>query len=64
MDELLSTSQVAKRLAVSVSTVSRWAQEGKLRAARLPSGTYRFLATDVDDMLAKLRGEPNKAGAA
>jgi excisionase family DNA binding protein len=49
--ELLTISEVAKILHVSVSSVHRWITEGKLRAIRLPSGHYRVRAADVEALL-------------
>lgn len=39
--------QVADQLQVSVRTVQRWIQEGKLRAIELPSGKYGKAAIRV-----------------
>jgi len=44
---------VARRLAVSRSTVYRWYWEGRLRGVRLDSGTIRILESAVREKLAK-----------
>jgi excisionase family DNA binding protein len=43
--------------AVSVKTVSRWAQLGLLPAIRTPGGRLRFRRRDVEEFLRK-QGEP------
>lgn len=49
---LLTTSQVAKMLAVDPASVRRWATEGKLVPAVLtPGGHYRFRRADVERIL-------------
>ena len=50
----LSTSQVARRLGVSVGTVRRWSDDGHLRAYRTPGGQRRFSAEQVDAFVASL----------
>ncbi len=57
----LSTSQVARRLGVSVGTVRRWSDDGHLRAYRTPGGQRRFSAEQVDAFIASLErssGQP------
>jgi excisionase family DNA binding protein len=49
--ELLTTVEVAERLRVSVSTVSRWAKAGELPVVRLGS-LLRFRSDDVERILA------------
>lgn len=51
--ELLLIRDAAAQLGVSVATLRRWADAGKVPAARMPSGHRRFRAADV----AKLRRE-------
>jgi excisionase family DNA binding protein len=46
---LLTAAEVADLLAVSVSTVHRWARDGTLPSITLPTGTRRF---DLRDVLA------------
>ena len=50
----LSTSQVARRLGVSVGTVRRWSDDGYLNAYRTPGGQRRFSAEQVDAFVASL----------
>lgn len=50
----LSTSQVARRLGVSVGTVRRWSDDGYLSAYRTPGGQRRFSAEQVDAFVASL----------
>ena len=50
----LSTSQVARRLGVSVGTVRRWSDDGHLNAYRTPGGQRRFSAEQVDAFVASL----------
>jgi excisionase family DNA binding protein len=45
---LLTVSQVAAVLNVHPATVRRWIASGALPATRLPGGTYRVDATDLD----------------
>lgn len=45
--EILLTSDVARRLGVSVSMVSLWERTGRLRALRTVGGTRLYLADDV-----------------
>lgn len=53
--DLLTTKQVADRLGVAVSTVSRMARDGRLIPALKTDGlrgAMWFEASDVDDILA------------
>ncbi len=43
----LSRRDVARLFGVSVSTVTRWARTGLLRAVRTPGGHYRFRADET-----------------
>jgi len=52
-DELMRPRDVARRLAVSRSTVYRWFWEGRLRGVKLNSGTLRILASAVQEKLAE-----------
>jgi len=45
--EFLSRGEVARLFGVSVSTVTRWARTGLLKAVRTPGGHYRFRADDM-----------------
>ena len=50
--ELLTPREVASAFAVDPKTVTRWANDGKLRSIRTPGGHRRFLADDVHRFLA------------
>jgi excisionase family DNA binding protein len=45
--EFLSRGEVARLFGVSVSTVTRWARTGVLKAVRTPGGHYRFRAEEI-----------------
>ena len=45
--EFLSRGAVARLFGVSLSTVSRWARRGLLKAIRTPGGHYRFPADET-----------------
>jgi len=45
--QFLSRGEVARLFGVSVSTVTRWARTGLLKAARTPGGHYRFRAEEI-----------------
>jgi excisionase family DNA binding protein len=58
-EELLTSSELAKRLAVSTRTISRWVQEGRLRTEyTTPGGKHRFRWEDVRKQL----GLPDRSG--
>jgi excisionase family DNA binding protein len=44
---LLSISQAAERLGVSVGTLRTWADRGLVNAVRLPSGYRRFTEAEI-----------------
>jgi excisionase family DNA binding protein len=52
---LLTTSEVARQLRVDAATVRRWCIAGQLAHIQLPSGVYRFRASDIDDMTRSAR---------
>jgi len=52
-ERLMRPREVARMLAVSRSTVYRWYWDGRLRGARLDSGTIRILESAVRQKLAK-----------
>jgi excisionase family DNA binding protein len=45
--EFLSRGEVARLFGVSLSTVTRWARTGLLKAVRTPGGHYRFRADEM-----------------
>ncbi len=53
MERLLRPREVASRLAVSRSTVSRWFWEGRLKGVKLGGGTVRILESAVDQKVAE-----------
>lgn len=53
----LSRREVALLFGVSVSTVTRWARLGLLKAVRTPGGHYRFPAAETRRAAANSAGE-------
>lgn len=49
----LTVGQVADLFGVTVPTVRRWADDGKLKATRTLGGDRRFDAEDIDRKLAE-----------
>jgi excisionase family DNA binding protein len=58
---LLTTAQVAERLAVHPATVRRLVAAGELKPTRLGKRTVRFRPSDVQRFIASKRGEPDDA---
>ena len=50
----LSTSQAARALGVSLSTIRRWSDSGALRSYRTPGGQRRFSREQIDTFLHSL----------
>jgi len=50
----LTTSQAARELGVSLSTVRRWTDMGYLSSYRTPGGQRRFSREQIDAFLASL----------
>jgi excisionase family DNA binding protein len=50
----LSTSEAARHLGVSLSTIRRWSDTGHLRGYRTPGGQRRFSVEQLDAFLASL----------
>lgn len=48
---MLSTGQVAKRLGVTVRTIYRWEEAGRLHPVRVPSGQRRFASREVEEVV-------------
>ena len=62
-EALLRTNEVARRLSVSVETVYRLAQSGRLSAIRLkPTGPLRFRHEDVEALIEQGRADDRRAG--
>ncbi len=56
----LSTSEAARHLGVSLSTVRRWSDSGHLRGYRTPGGQRRFTVEQLDAFLESLTpGHPS-----
>jgi excisionase family DNA binding protein len=59
----LSTSEAARHLGVSLSTVRRWSDAGHLRGYRTPGGQRRFTVDQLDEFLASLeQRSPSRHG--
>jgi excisionase family DNA binding protein len=54
----LSTSEAARHLGVSLSTVRRWSDAGHLRGYRTPGGQRRFTVEQLDAFLESLQAGP------
>jgi excisionase family DNA binding protein len=50
----LTTSEAARHLGVSLSTVRRWSDMGYLRGYRTPGGQRRFPVGELDEFVASL----------
>jgi excisionase family DNA binding protein len=50
----LTTSEAARHLGVSLSTVRRWSDMGYLRGYRTPGGQRRFPVHELDEFVASL----------
>lgn len=53
----LTTSEAARHLGVSLSTVRRWSDLGHLRGYRTPGGQRRFSVEQLDAFVQGLRDE-------
>jgi excisionase family DNA binding protein len=52
----LTTSEAARELGVSLSTIRRWSDTGHLRGYRTPGGQRRFSKEQIEDFLQSLEG--------
>jgi excisionase family DNA binding protein len=50
----LTTSEAARHLGVSLSTIRRWSNTGHLLGYRTPGGQRRFSVQQLDEFLASL----------
>jgi len=50
-ERLIRPREVAKRLAVSRSTIYRWFEEGKIRGVKIAGGTVRILESAIEDLI-------------
>ena len=48
----LSPQEAAKRLGVTIRTLHRWEEMGKIKSSRTPGGHRRYRAEEIDDLLA------------
>ncbi len=48
-DDLLTISEAAKRLNISVATLRRWADADRIPYVRLPSKQRRFRRADIEE---------------
>lgn len=55
MDELLTTSEVARSLNRSVDSIRKYERDGKLPALKTRSGQRLFKSSDVKSFAARLR---------
>ena len=59
-----TTSEAARRLGVSLSTIRRWSDLGYLRSYRTPGGQRRFSVQQLDEFLESLESDtPGRQGA-
>lgn len=58
----LSTSEAARHLGVSLSTVRRWSDAGYLRGYRTPGGQRRFTVEQLDEFLSSLEQSSSRNG--
>ncbi len=59
-DMTVSIGEAAEKLGVSVKTIRRWADGGKIRSYRTPSGHRRFYVSDLLRISAKPRKHERK----
>ena len=52
----LTTSEAARHLGVSLSTIRRWSDMGYLKGYRTPGGQRRFSIDQLDSFLSSLEG--------
>jgi excisionase family DNA binding protein len=57
LDELLTRAQVAALLSVSPSTVTRWADEGRLTCVRTLGGHRRYQKRDIIQIMSEVQRE-------
>jgi excisionase family DNA binding protein len=58
----LTTSEAARHLGVSLSTVRRWSDMGYLRGYRTPGGQRRFPVQELDEFVSSLEERTSGAG--
>jgi excisionase family DNA binding protein len=60
---LLSISEAAALLGVSVGTLRNWADRGLVPMVKLPSGYRRFDPAEIDRLQDEMRSTPKKLAA-
>jgi excisionase family DNA binding protein len=58
----LTTSEAARHLGVSLSTVRRWSDMGYLRGYRTPGGQRRFPVQELDEFVSSLEERTTGSG--
>lgn len=58
----LSTSEAARHLGVSLSTIRRWSDMGYLRGYRTPGGQRRFSVEQLDAFITSLEQSSSPGG--
>jgi excisionase family DNA binding protein len=58
----LTTSEAARHLGVSLSTVRRWSDMGYLRGYRTPGGQRRFPVQELDEFVSSLEDRTSGTG--
>ena len=58
----LTTSEAARHLGVSLSTVRRWSDMGYLHGYRTPGGQRRFPVQELDEFVTSLEDRTNGSG--
>jgi excisionase family DNA binding protein len=58
----LTTSEAARHLGVSLSTVRRWSDMGYLRGYRTPGGQRRFPVGELDEFVSSLEERTTGTG--
>ena len=61
--ELLTTTEVARRFRVNAKTVRRWALAGKITALTTPGGQRRFYADEINALLARAEAQDDTRAA-
>jgi excisionase family DNA binding protein len=59
----LTTSEAARHLGVSLSTVRRWSDMGYLHGYRTPGGQRRFPVQELDEFVSSLEERGGAGGA-
>ena len=49
--ELITSGQAASLVGVTDETIRRWADQGRIRHVRLPSGQLRFHRADIEALV-------------